>query len=656
MIYRFGTCEIDSARFELRRDGAVQAIEPQVLRLLLYLIENRARVVTRAELFDNIWRGRVVADAALYSRIKSARAAIGDQGPAQTLIRTVSRTGYQFVAHVEELEAEATTASAPIINAGDSMPPAVREGESTTPPGLPARRPASAGVAPRLWVAATVVGVTLIIAYALWSRTPVSASTREGRGAPTIAVLPFVNMSSSAEQDRFADGLTEEITDQLTQIPGVRVVGRTSAFTFKNRNEDLRVIARTLGVENVLEGSVRRDGERLRITTQLIDASGKHIWSHTYERDRSDLFAIQNDVARTVATTFNAAVNAASTASGKGGTSKREAYDAYLSARAAMIDPGRTPAQDVRYAISQLEHAVALDPQFAMAWTWLSLAYAKSDALPEKGTEEWKERARQAAAHARELAPDQPWVLSAEALVAMQDLHWADAEALLERARASARGTENPWRCSGCLYILVGRPHEALKEFQRAAVAEPAPSADAFPFSVSHFLAGEFDDAERVLRESGQFDGVEPGIIRHTLTQAMARRDRARMVAAISRIPGNTLHHRMLKLIDDREAALAELRAQVPAGPVRSGFIDNVPLGLWAAYFGDHALALRFLEVATQDSCNTLVLWNPLLKDMRRLPGFKTLVSDLKLVDYWRSSGQWNEFCHPSEEGDFECT
>src|SRR5262249_20278684 len=159
----------------------------------------------------------------------------------------------------------------------------------------------------RLVVAAMVLGATLILAYILWTRASVSASTWQmPRPAPTIAVLPFVNMSSSGEQDRCADGLSEEITDQRTQLQGVRVAGRTCSFTFKTKNEDLRVIAKTLGVENVLEGSVRRDGERLRITTQLIDASGKHIWSHTYDRDRSDLFAIQDDVARAVATTFSA--------------------------------------------------------------------------------------------------------------------------------------------------------------------------------------------------------------------------------------------------------------------------------------------------------------------------------------------------------------
>ena len=653
MIYRFGNCELDTARFELRRDGAVQAVEPQVLRLLLYLIENRHRVITRTELFDNIWRGRVVADAALYSRIKSARAAIGDQA----FIRTVSRTGYQFVAVVEEQTAQSEAASLS-SGAADAAPTVGAEPAVTvaTPSITTVSKPATARVAPRLWVAATVIGVTLVISFALWSRTLVSASTGRAQAVPTIAVLPFVDMSGSGEQDRFADGLTEEITDQLTQIPGVRVAGRTSAFTYKNRNEDLRVIAKTLGVENVLEGSVRRDGDHLRITTQLIDSTGKHIWSRSYDRDRSDLLAIQNDVARTVASTFNAAVKAASAAGGKGGTTNREAYDAYLSARAAMIDPGTASAKDVRYAITQLEHAVALDPQFAMAWTWLSMSYAKSDALPEKGTKEWKERARQAAARARELAPDLSWVLSAEALVAMQDLQWFEAEKLLGRARVAAGGTESPWTCLGCLYTLTGRPHDALKQFERAAVVEPMLSMEALPFAVNHLLAGELDDAERVLKETGQFDGVEPAIIRHSLTQALARHDRARIVAAISRMPGDNVHQRMLKVIDDRDAALAELRRLAPTGPVSSGFSTYIPLGLWAAYFGDDELALRYLAVATQDSCNTLVLWNPSFKDMRQLPGFKTLVSNLKLVDYWRDSGHWNEFCHPAKDGDFECT
>jgi TolB-like protein/DNA-binding winged helix-turn-helix (wHTH) protein len=652
VIYRFGNCELDTARFALRRDGTVQAIEPQVLRLLLYLIENRHRVITRTELFDNIWRGRVVADAALYSRIKSARAAIGDGGPTQAFIRTVSRTGYQFVAAVEERTAESEAARAS-PNSTDAVPTV---GTEATTPSLPVSELTTARVAPRLWVAAAVVGVALVIGFALWSRTLVSASTARAQSLPTIAVLPFLDLSSSGEQDRFADGLTEEITDQLTQIPGVRVAGRTSAYTYKDRNEDLRVIAKNLGVENVLEGSVRREGERLRITTQLIDSSGKHIWSRTYDRDRGDLLAIQNDVARTVAITFNVAVNAASTATGKGGTTNREAYDAYLSARAAMIDPGRASARDVRFAISQLERTVALDPEFAMGWTWLSLAYVKSDALPEKGTKEWKDRARQAAARANELAPDLPWVLAAEALVAMQDLNWSDAEKLLARARASAGGAENPWSCSGCLDVLVGRPHDALKEFQRAAVAEPARSMDALPFSLGHFLAGELDDAERVLKENGQFDSAEPAIIRHSLTQGLARRDRERIVAAISRMPENNLHHRMLTLIDDREAALAELQRLAPTGPVSSGFAGYIPLGLWSAYFGDQELALRYFGAATQDSCNTLILWNPMLKDMRQLPGFKTLMNDLKLVDYWRETGQWNEFCHAAKDGDFECS
>jgi TolB-like protein/DNA-binding winged helix-turn-helix (wHTH) protein/tetratricopeptide (TPR) repeat protein len=632
VIYRFNDYELDTARFELRRAGTAQSLEPQVLRLLLHLVENRHRVVTRAELFETIWQGRIVADAALYSRIKSARAAIGDQGPTQALIRTVSRTGYQFVADVDERP-----------DAVAAEPPAA---------GAPAR-----GVRHWLWAAAVSACIAVALGYMLWTRIPVSASVPDAPHLPAIAVLPFVDMSPNGEQDKFADGLTEELTDQLTQIPGVRVAGRTSAFSFKGKNEDLRKIANAMGVGSVLEGSVRRSGDRLRITTQLIDASGKHIWSRTYDRERSDVFSIQQDVARNVAAAFSVTVSAADAAVGPGGTRNQEAYAAYLSARATMIEPGIASAQDVSYALNQLERAVALDPKFAMAWTWLALSYVKSDALPEKGSDEWKMRARQAVAHARAIAPDLPWVLVAESLVAMQDLRWAEAERFLARARAAASGSENPYSCSGCLYLLVGRPHEALKNFQRARIIEPALAADSLPIALALLTAGELDEAHDVLSQTQAFGSGETLLMHHHLTQALAMRDRAGIIAAISRMPEtDELHHRMLELLDDREAALAELRRLKPDAARSGGFWVNNPLGLWAAYFGDPELALTFFEASTRDSCNTFLLWNPLLKDMRRLPRFKTLVSNLKLVDYWRSSGTWNEFCQPRGEADFECT
>jgi TolB-like protein/DNA-binding winged helix-turn-helix (wHTH) protein len=645
VIYRFNDYELDTARFELRHAGTVQPIEPQVLRLLQFLIENRHRVVTRAELFATIWQGRIVGDAALYSRIKSARGAIGDQGPAQAVIRTVSRTGYQFVADVEERSEGAM---------GEQVPAFVAE-----TPAVVVEKPAvvvEKSVRRWPWAVAMSGCIAVVLGYLLWTRIPVSASVPTSQRLPAIAVLPFVDMSPNGGQDKFADGLTEELTDRLAQIPGVRVAGRTTAFSFKGRNEDLREIAKTLGVGTVLEGSVRRNEDRLRITAQLIDASGQHIWSRTYDRNLSDLFAIQQDVARNVAAAFSVTVSAANAAVGRGGTRNQEAYDGYLSARAAMIEPGIASAQDVRYALNQLERAVALDPQFAMAWTWLALTYTKADALPEKASDEFKMRARNAVAQARAIAPDLPWVLVAESLVAMQDLRWADAEQLLMKARAEATSSENPYSCSGCLYLLVGRPHEALKQFQLARIAEPALADDGLPISLALLSAGELEEAHDVLWQTRGVGNGEGLLMLQRLTQSLAERDRAGIVAAINALPGFELHQRMLKLIDDREAALAELRRLAPGVTSSGVFAANLPLGLWAAYFGDPELALTFFAAATRDSCNTFLLWNPLLKDMRRLPGFKSLVTDLKLVDYWRSSGRWNEYCHPRGNAEFECT
>ncbi|HEY5760723.1 MAG TPA: winged helix-turn-helix domain-containing protein, partial [Steroidobacter sp.] len=247
MIYRFRECELDTERLEFRRNGITQALEPQVFRLLAHLIEHRHRVVTRAELYDAIWNGRIVAEAALYSRIKSVRAAIGDEGADP--IRTVSRTGYQFVA--EAVEVDTTN-------------------EVVTPQS--GRAPE---VAPRLdrapkrnWVvvaAAAGVAALLVAAFALHGQWNTSAAAS---AVPTIAVLPFLDMSPGNDQEYFVDGLTEELTDHLSRIPGLRIVARTSTFAYKGRHEDLRVVAQTLGAQNLLEGSVRRDGDQLRITAQ----------------------------------------------------------------------------------------------------------------------------------------------------------------------------------------------------------------------------------------------------------------------------------------------------------------------------------------------------------------------------------------------------
>jgi TolB-like protein len=245
-VYRFAGCEVDSALRHVRCRGVVAEPQPKAFDLLLYLIAHRERVVDKDELLAKIWPGVVVSDSALTQALRKARAMVGDDGERQTVIRTIQRRGFRFVADLEEAR---PAAEAPATSS--------------------AAAPASA--------------------------------------AAPVAVLPFVDMSPARDHEYFCDGMAEEVINALTRA-GQRVVARTSAFAFKNRPDDVREIARKLGVTRVLEGSVRKSGERLRVTAQLIDAgSGFHLWSSSWDRRVEDMFAIQDEIALSIAASMGPA-------------------------------------------------------------------------------------------------------------------------------------------------------------------------------------------------------------------------------------------------------------------------------------------------------------------------------------------------------------
>ncbi|MFD1984065.1 winged helix-turn-helix domain-containing protein [Mesorhizobium newzealandense] len=236
MPYLFEDFALDGDRCELRRGNDLISVEPQVFDLLQYLIRNRERVVSRDDLIDAVWQGRIVSDATLASRINAARNALQDSGEEQRLIRTILRRGLRFVGTVRE-EVEAT---APVAQPKPAL-------------GIPAR--------------------------------------------PSIAVLPFVNMSSDPEQDYFADGMVEDIITGLSRIRWLFVIARNSSSTYKGRAVDVKQVGHELGVRYVLEGSVRKVGSRVRITGQLIDAEdGSHIWAERYDRELTDVFALQDEI------------------------------------------------------------------------------------------------------------------------------------------------------------------------------------------------------------------------------------------------------------------------------------------------------------------------------------------------------------------------
>jgi TolB-like protein/tetratricopeptide (TPR) repeat protein len=251
-LYLFEDYTLDTGRRELYRGTHLVDLEPQVFDLLQFLIKHRDRVVTRDDILDAVWNGRAVSESALAVRISAARLAIADSGQQQRLIRTLPRKGVRFIGDVLEQ---------------DGSPALTRE--------------------------STPKGPTL-------------------PDVPSIAVLPFTNMSDGAEQEHFADGITEDIITTLSRFRSLFVIARNSTFTYKGRAVDVKQVARDLGVRYVLEGSVRKAGRRVRVTAQLVDAeSGIHVWGERYDRPLRDIFAVQDEITDIIAATMEPEIGAA---------------------------------------------------------------------------------------------------------------------------------------------------------------------------------------------------------------------------------------------------------------------------------------------------------------------------------------------------------
>lgn len=317
--YSFENYVIDSDQRELRRNASLIAVEPQVFDLLEYLIRNRARVVSRDDLIKSIWGGRIVSESALSTRINSARSAIGDSGASQRLIKTFPRKGVRFVGTVDETQGAFLEASRDTLKAS----PALLD------------RPSS---------------------------------------RPSIVVLPFENMSDDSAQDYFVDGITEDIITALSKWRSFYVIARNSAFTYKGRNVDVKQIGRELDVRYALEGSVRKVGGRLRITTQLIEtANATHVWAERYDRELTDVFAIQDDLSQRIAAVIEPELGRREQrrAAAKP-PANLESWDCLN--RGMYLLYKFTP-DDIAAARPFFERAIALDPNFSRAHAGLAYTY-----------------------------------------------------------------------------------------------------------------------------------------------------------------------------------------------------------------------------------------------------------------------------------------
>jgi TolB-like protein/Tfp pilus assembly protein PilF len=447
LFYRFANFSLDPGRRELRQGNRLISIEPQVFDILQFLIANRERVVSNDELIRAVWRGRIVSEATVTTRMNAVRQAVGDSGERQEVIRTIARKGYRFVGEVVEHNGAAGGAVA-----GSARP----EPTLTDPPAVPDK--------------------------------------------PSIAVLPLVNMSGDSEQDYFADGITEDLITALSQFRWLFVIARGSSFVFKGKRIDAKQIARELGVRYLLEGSVRKSGNRLRITGQLIEASsGVHLWADRFDGSLEDIFDLQDKVTVSVVGAIAPKLEQIEIERAKRkATESLDAYDYFLRGMALLH---RGDKGSIDEALNLFRQAIASDNEFASAYGMAAWCYDL------RKWNSWMVDAEHETAEAGKLAR-QAVVLGRDDAVALCAAGFALAHVVgdlefgaicMDRALALNPNMAAAWHFGGWLCTNLGEPEVALERLARAVRLNPVDNFPLLPMQISiawaHFIAGRYDEA-----------------------------------------------------------------------------------------------------------------------------------------------------------------
>ena len=481
-------------------------------------------------------------------------------------------------------------------------------------------------------------------------------------GSVSLAVLPFSNLSGDASQEFFSDGMTEEITAALAKISNFQVVGRTSAFEFKGQNRDLRIIGQALGATHLIEGSVRKAGDRVRITAQLIRAeNGLNLWTENYDRQLTDIFAVQEDIAQAIAAALSVPLGLKQGDSlVRNRTADLESYDRYLRARALFRARG---AANLSQAIAVLEAVVARDPGFAPAWSLLAYAIILegTDDTQYGRVEEARrildtarDKADKAAREAIRLDPRHAGGYAALARIELTRAKWAESEELFKRALALDANDPEALHPFSSALATEGRLKESLRLREKLRTLEP--------FVPIYNIA-----TARVMQFNGQSQATIP-ILQAIPAESAVGFARNVHLARAYAAEGRFSEASDILLSTPQQSAanrksLEDAAALLRSAPKAAGAPESLPslegeLNFAYAFAGapDRALesAENALDVGDANSNALRSLWHPAFAVTRKAERFKTLVRRAGLVDFWRAQG-WPDLCRPVGADDFVC-
>lgn len=620
---RFGPFEVDLRAGELRKHGVRMKLTGQPLEILALLLAQPGEVVTREELRQRLWPGNTFGDFdhGLNAAVNKLREALGDSAEAPRYVETLPRRGYRFIARVESPAAEEPAVPAPPAPPQQTPPARVAE---PAPARREYRRPLL------ISGAAAAAGLVLLMIVAQSRRE--SSADEAARSIRSLAVLPFENLSGDADQDYFADGMTDEVISRLSGVGALRVISRTSVMPYRKTREPLPEIARKLRVDGIVEGAVQRSGDRVRITAKLLHAqTDRSLWAGTYERDLPDVLRLQSEIASAIAEEVRVRVTPEErTRLGWSRLVDPAAYQHYLRGR---FFQGQWNSEK---AAAEFRRAVEADPQHALSWSGL----AESE-LYNHPPREVMPRAEQAALRAVALAPDLGEAHAVLGLVrTFWNWDWAGAESSFRKAVALDPGSADVRHRFSQVLAATGRLKEAIAQSRQALALDPLSP------NVSHYLGRlyyfdhDLDRAADQLRTAVELDpqnfwahlflgltyemqGKDEEAFRHRVRSAVLGGASPLIIAKgqedYSRLGYTALRHKIL----DSEAAQARM-------PLASS-----SLALGYARLGEKEKALYWLEKAFESHTRDLIYMKvePSYDPLRSDPHFQALLERLKLPD-----------------------
>jgi len=523
----------------------------------------------------------------------------------------------------------------------------------------------------RYVLAASVLAALLLAgAWVFTARQAPTTTAAVPAREVSLAVLPFADLSAARDQEYLSEGIADQIINQLAQVQALRLVGLRSTLTFKGRNEDLRVIGEKLGVENLLDGTIRKEGQRLRLTANLLRArDGMPLWSKVYDRELHDVFAVQDEIARDVATALSVKLDVGPMSQAQGGTTNLEAYDRYLKWRQMFLDE-QHGLDNHRRRVQLLRDAVQFDPKFALAWgelpdelRLLSISLLQIDEqLRGSQVAALGEEAERARARVVELAPDSWVALRIRSEQLANEERWAESLALARRILDEGPFTlERAYPYVNIAYA-VGHLDAAIGVVDRLIKVEPL--AMFLSRDQQWNLSGgrRYADAEAEYRRSMELEGShdEADAVAFVRTLALNPHDRAtlqRTYAGYNRwlAPSiQTWYPKLEPLLGDPAAMRAVIRDVIRE---RQHTFTNARF--LADALGEPELAFVAMKALMEDPLmDYRRYWQPWIlpySSMRTLPAFKQMLIEGGIVDYWRQSGKWGDFCKPVGADDFEC-